>query len=409
MVAGRLIMIGGWTHIYQLAKACNFHITLVQHKPDIQAADLALVDEVISSELADKNVVEVIETIHKKYPFHAVVSFAELGLLNAALIRERLGLAGNPLGPVLLTRDKGKMREKLREAGIASIPHAIVADSGQVHQFGHQCGWPIILKPANGSGSRQIHKLYAPGEAAAALESIQRDAAIADAIKHDFPSGAILAEKFVSGPEISVESISWDGKHTMLAVTDKITTGYPRFVETGHTMPSALASATLSAVESMVHDFLDAIGHTYGPAHTEIIISDDGPVIVESHTRTGGDRIFEMVELTVGVDMFDATLRGFAGGFPQFDLAKRRAAAIRFLTPPAGRIAAIDGVDAAIMLPGVVRCEIGIKVGEVAKAFNDSDQRYGYVLATGDSREEAVSNVERALAQVKFSVEDVHA
>lgn len=62
-----------------------------------------------------------------------------------------------------------------------------------------------------------------------------------DLIKYDFPDIGIIAEKFIEGPEVSVEAISWDGQHTILGVTDKITTGYPGFVETGHSMPSALA------------------------------------------------------------------------------------------------------------------------------------------------------------------------
>lgn len=118
-------------------------------------------------------------------------------------------------------------------------------------------------------------------------------------------------------------------------------------------MPSALASATLSAVAAMVHHFLDAIGHTYGPAHTEIIISDDGPVIVESPTRTGGDRIFEMVELAVGVNMFDAPCMALPAR-SRGQTARRRDS---LPSPPTGRITAIDGVDAATMLPGVVRCD----------------------------------------------------
>lgn len=90
--------------------------------------------------------------------------------MNAALLRARLGIAGNPLMPVLLTRDKGKMRDQLRQAGIGSMRRAIAVDVSEVQQFGEQ-----------------IHQLFGPADAAGALESIQSDAAISDAVKHDFP------------------------------------------------------------------------------------------------------------------------------------------------------------------------------------------------------------------------------
>src|SRR5207244_3567805 len=99
--------------------------------------------------------------------------------------------------------------------------------------------------------------------------------------------------------------------------TDKITTGAPNFVELGHTHPSSLAPATLERIEALTLQVLDAVGHRYGPSHTEIIVTADGPKLVETHTRTGGDRIFEIVELVHGVDMFTATLQGFAGRFPE--------------------------------------------------------------------------------------------
>ncbi len=401
-------MIGGWADIYAKAKACGFDLTLVQMKSDIKPRDIDIVDQIISSELSDKIVLDLVQTIHNKHPFEVAVSFSELGLMNAALIKERLGIDGNPLTPVLLTRDKGKMRERMREAGIASIPHAVVTSVEQVVAFGHQCGWPIILKPANGVGSRQIHKLFSQDDAAAAFTTIRQDDNTASVIKHDFPDQDILAEKFVAGPEVSVEAISWDGRHSVLCVTDKITTGYPRFVETGHSLPSALPPATTDAIEALVRAFLDAVGHRHGPSHTEVIVTEQGPIIVESHTRTGGDRIFEMVELAFGVDLFGATLQGFAGCFPSVTPSKSGGAAIRYLTLPEGRVSAIDGVEQAAGLPGVVRCDVGIKVGDRAKAFIDSNVRYGYVLATGDSREQAIENVERAMAAITIVVDQDH-
>lgn len=404
MVARRMIMLGGWTDIYQKAKAAGFDLTLVQMKSDIKPKDIEIVDQLISSELSDKLVLDLVEAIHVKQPFDVSLSFSELGLLNAALISDRLGIAGNPLEPVLLTRDKVRMRENMLANGVPSIPHAVVKHPADAIRFAADHGWPIIVKPANGVGSRQIHKLFAPDDAYPAFAAIEGDASTASVIKHDFPDVRLIAEKFIEGVEVSVEAITWEGRHTVLGVTDKITTGHPRFVETGHTMPSALPADTIAQINALVVRFLDAIGHRYGPSHTEVIVSEAGPIIVESHTRTGGDRIFEMVELAFGVDMFSATLQGFAGAFPSVERVRHGGAAIRYLMVDEGRILAIDGLEEAAQLPGVVRCDITLKVGDRAKAFIDSNVRYGYVLATGETAQQAAENADRALAHIRITL-----
>ncbi len=405
----RLIMIGGWTEIYKKAKACGFHLTVVQQKEDIQFEDFLIVDQIISSPMGEKVVVDLVETLHRRTPFHAVVSFQEFGLLNAALIQDRLGIMGNPLGPVLLTRDKGHMRTHMKENGIPSIPFATVTSPEEVIVFARQCGWPIIIKPVNGAGSLQVHKLFSEDQVAAAYRSIKQDFLTTDLIKYDFPEIGIIAEKFIEGPEVSVEAISWEGQHTIVGVTDKLTTGHPGFVETGHSMPSALAPEKIEAIKQLTAAFLVSIGHLYGPSHTEVIFSETGPVIVESHTRTGGDRIFEMTQLTYGVDMFTATLQGLAGAFPDIQIDTTKGAAIRYLSLSTGRVANISGLESARQSAGVVRCDITVNVGDKCKHPQNSDERAGYILANGDNGPDAIDNVMRALTRVNIEVEPVNA
>ena len=118
----RLMMVGGWTDVWRKAKDLGFDLTVVQRKQDIKPEDVLLIDQLITAPLGDKSVVTIAEAIHQDKPFDSVVSFQELGILNAALIADRLGIHGNPLKPVLLTRDKCLMRRHLHKSGIPSIP-----------------------------------------------------------------------------------------------------------------------------------------------------------------------------------------------------------------------------------------------------------------------------------------------
>jgi biotin carboxylase len=391
----RLVMVGGWTDVYAKAKAVGFDLTVIQSREELKAGDLPYIDQLVTNYMEDPVVADIAAFLHGKRPFDAAVSFQELGIVNAAVIGERLGLAANPARPVLLTRDKGKMREHMVGVGLPTIPFVVGADLEAIVALGEASGWPLIVKPSAQSGSRQIHKVFERAGVAAALAAIEAD----------FPGAVPISEKFIDGPEVSVEAFSWGGRHRILGMTDKITTGAPYFVETGHNMPSAFPPAVIEEVHALTLALLDAIGHQHGPTHTELIISADGPVIVESHTRTGGDNIFEMVELTFGVDMIKLMLEGLYHGAPELNVREPGGAAIRFLVLPEGTVRTVAGIEQARAMPGVVRCTVNLEPGKRVKPFKNSSERHGYVLAVGATGQEAIDNVEAAMRAIAVTVD----
>ena len=118
----RLLLVGGWTRLYRKAKSRGLQVTVVEDPSELSAQDRALVDDVIPLPIDAPGVVDAAERAHRRRPFDCVVSMRELGLDNAAAIRERLGITGNPAGPVRRTRDKLAMRRHLVEARLPSVP-----------------------------------------------------------------------------------------------------------------------------------------------------------------------------------------------------------------------------------------------------------------------------------------------
>ena len=118
-------------------------------------------------------------------------------------------------------------------------------------------------------------------------------------------------------------------------------------VELGHVVPAALTPGDRTAVTELVTAVLDAVGLVEGPAHTEVIVTADGPRVVEAHSRRGGDRINELVRLVHGVDLEEATYRLALGGEGPGAPAPQGAAAIRFLTATPGLVTAVTGAGAA--------------------------------------------------------------
>jgi biotin carboxylase len=216
-----------------------------------------------------------------------------------------------------------------------------------------------------------------------------------------------IAEEYVDGPEYSVESLTLNGKHHIIAITEKITTEAPHFVEIGHQLPAQLPPEVTGRIHEVVLQLLDGIQHQVGPAHTEVRISSEGvPKIIETQTRFGGDQIWEMVELVCGVNFVKSTCAHLLLIEHQKNTQTVGGAAIRFFAYADKTVKSVIGQEQARAIPGVVRIDCKVKAGDKIGSLTSSQARQGYVLATGDSVQAAIATAQKAMSEVKFEFVD---
>ncbi len=299
---------------------------------------------------------------------------SDLAIVTVNYVAYHMGLVGNSLECTLMSTNKNKMRECFFANQIPS-PKSILV-SGIEDLSGMELEYPIIVKPLDRSGSRGITKL---------IDSNGLENAIENAKKSGFIKQA-LVEEYVSGQEYSVEGLSWRGKHTVLAITKKYTTGAPSFIETGHFESPSLDKALYDKVLKVVYDALDALGIEYGASHCEIKITEDGLVnVIEIGGRMGGDFIgSSLVELSTGYDYVKAVIDIALGVEPApFEISKKQFAGVRFI---------FDSKDIDVYKE-VKTCHPELLVDESINyhangEVTDSSNRFGYfVMASEDSDE----------------------
>jgi acetylornithine deacetylase/succinyl-diaminopimelate desuccinylase-like protein/biotin carboxylase len=334
-----------------------------------------------------------VRDIHRWRPIDAMLALTEHALYPASVAGEAAGTRVNPAEAVRLTRDKAAMRRRLTERGLDTTAYRVCAGIDDLRAFARTSPGKLLLKPADGNGGRGISLV----DGAATFEAAWAHTAA------ESGAGRILAEEFIEGHEISVETMSAGGEHRVLAVTEKHTTGPPHFVEIAHELPAVLGDLERATATAAALNSLDAVGHTWGPAHTEVITHCGGATVVEINTRYGGARIWEMVEFVTGVDMArasaDALLRGRLPTVPEAPLA---AAAVRFLTPPSGRVLSITGLTNAQAVGDVVRIGELSRLGDVLAPLADYRGRAGYVLAAGGDPRSAAAAAARAASLIEF-------
>lgn len=247
---------------------------------------------------------------------------SDLANKTVAYVADAMGLTCNTLGSVERSTNKDAMRRTFEEFGDPSPKSVLVDDACDLSLLDLE--YPLIVKPLDRSGSRGITKLDS-GEGLAD--------AVASAIDVSFAKAALI-EEFVQGDEYSVEAVSWEGVHRILAITEKFTTGSPGFIETGHLEPARISAGRREAIEGVVLSALDHLGVDFGASHSEVKVDGSGNVkIIEIGSRMGGDCIgSDLVRLSTGYDFVEAVVDIALGRQPkEFDPDNVNVAAIRFV------------------------------------------------------------------------------
>ena len=207
----------------------------------------------------------------------------------------------------------------------------------------------------------------------------------------------------MNGPEVSVETLTVNGVCHVIQITDKITTGSPHFVEMGHTQPSQLSDEIKDEIAKVAKLANKAVGITNGPSHTEIIVTKEGPKIVELGARLGGDCITtHLVPLSTGVNMVESCIKIALGDTPDISVKYNKGSAIRYLSCNEGVIEEINGIDKAKSLEGVCQVSIVHNVGENVSEIKSSADRVGFVVAQGNSSIDAVNKCNKAVGVINI-------
>ena len=117
-----------------------------------------------------------------------------------AQVREAMGIEGMDVQTALNVRDKPRMKDVLRAAGVPCARHALVHDAGQARGFAAEVGFPLVAKPPSGVGSQATFRL----DDGSALEGWL------GAMPPSAEAPALL-EEFLLGEEYTFDSVTLGG------------------------------------------------------------------------------------------------------------------------------------------------------------------------------------------------------
>ena len=287
---------------------------------------------------------------------------------TVAFVAEKMGLVGNSYEASLKANNKWLMRQSFSSAGV--VCPQFICVKGEICDIAFvqsSMSLPLIVKPSDRSGSLAVNKI---------TDWAQLPSAIQEAQSASFKNEAMV-EEFIEGREISVEFISYQGKHYPLQITDKVTTGAPHFVELEHHQPSTLSDAMYTNVYGITERALRALGITNGASHAEYKITDDGRVyIIEIGARMGGDFIgSHLVQLSTGYDYLRGVIEVSLGIFIESVISQQKYAGVYFLSRETAHLKTY--IDEPNKYAFVVEAE---QIDPILRPVSCSGDRSGYFI-----------------------------
>jgi biotin carboxylase len=235
-----------------------------------------------------------------------VLAGSEPGVELADELSERLGLVANDRELRAARRDKYLMAEAVRSRGLRTPAQHRSADLDELLSWARRRNaWPVIAKPPRSVASDSVAVCRTEAELGRAYEAIVGRRNVLG-----LPNDSVLVQELVEGPEYVVDTVSFRGQHRVAA-----------FWRYHDATPGLRPGAFYEAMELLPYEgerqrellaytirALDALGIRYGPAHTELIWDDDGPVLIEIGARLSAGNNAVLSRLCGGPCALDLTI-----------------------------------------------------------------------------------------------------
>jgi biotin carboxylase len=323
--------------------------------------------------------------------------------LTVAKVAAALDSPGISLEAARLASDKLAMKDCFRAAGVPIPWYAPVESAAHLREIVSGQGYPLVLKPVDSRGARGVLRLL-PG---VDLEWAYRHA------RESSPTGRVMVERFLSGPQISTESLVLDGVMFTPGFSDRnyeyLERFAPHIIENGGQLPGYLDQRSRDLILEMLPATAASLGVLNGVIKGDIVVHEGKPFVIEVAARlSGGYFCTHEIPLNTGVDLVGSAIR-LALGLPVIpaDLMPRKNVPVaqRYWFPDPGHIVGIGDPGPFLNHPRVHLLELRKRVGERIRKMDSHPDRAGVVITTGETLDEAVALAEHVVESVKFEVE----
>ena len=284
--------------------------------------------------------------------------------------------------------DKWLMKQAFVNSNVPCATAVLVkSDEEALNKIHAKISFPLIIKPRDAYSSRGVYRCESAEDIKEHIRETREYAS----------NGDILIEEFLEGREFSIEAVTYNGKTTIIQVTEKLITPYPCTVETGHLQPADIDPDQREEISIVAIHALTSLGIENSASHTEIMLTGKGPRVIETGARLGGDFISSyLTRASTGISMDRAAIQVALGKRPDLIPSRSKYSMIKYIDLPVGRtVSRVKPFEDMMKLPGVVFAWIFLKAGDITEPLRHSAHRPGCILAEADDKETLITYIEK--------------
>lgn len=328
----------------------------------------------------------------------AVICMASDVPLTVASVASEFDLVGIPISTALAVTDKIIMKDKFKANDLPIPWYSQIKNLEHFKLLAEQKGLPLIIKPVDSRGARGVLLL---------TEGVDLEWAFKIA-KSNSPTGRVMIESYLYGPQISTEALVVNSKVFTLGISDRnyefLEKYAPYIIENGGSLPSHLPSEDLNKIVKTFERTADALDIKNGVIKGDMVLCEGEPFIIEIAARlSGGYFCSHEIPLNTGVDFVGKAIEIALGRKIEIDSLYQKhntPVAQRYFFPKPGRVTKITVPDWIKKNNDIKLMEIRCKVGDIIPDIVHHPSRAGLVITSSTTLSKAIALAEEVVNSI---------
>lgn len=338
---------------------------------------------------------KVLEIAKKEQIDGIVTAGTDVAVITIGKVCEEMGLSGIGFEAAKIASNKILMKQKYEEYGVRTARFRQLHFTDDVLEKTKGLQFPLIFKAVDSSGSRGIIRVNSK-------EEFEQARLI---VKENSKTDSYIVEEFIEGKEFGAQAFVYHGKvQFILPHGDYVFQG-DTGVPIGHYAPYDLSEEQLEDTRNQLTKAIAAMHLDNCAVNADFIMKDGKTYVLELGGRSGATCLAELVSIYYGYDYYEKLILAALGEdleFPQEQANPNASMLLR--SEKDGIITKIaDGNEPGD--DGLVEVQFDYKVGEAVKKFHVGPHRIGHIITKGETLEQAVHTLEKAMEKIQITVE----
>ncbi|EIJ80615.1 hypothetical protein PB1_09652 [Bacillus methanolicus PB1] len=341
----------------------------------------------------------IIKILKQGKQIKGILSFIDPFVHVAAALSEEFCPGVVSAEPIRKMEDKVLTRELLKDLPFS--PHfAIYSPDDSLDDFilKQKRYLPLIVKSPLSTGSKDVLLANDENQLKRSMQKLLTKK----------ENAQILLEEYLTGPQYLVEALVHNGKVHIIAIIEQEITFSKRFIVTGYCLLADIDQDFYNKIFDTVNSILQAFEMKNGACHLEMRLVQGTWKLIEINPRISGGAMNRIIETAYGINLVEETIQLFLGNEPCLIKKQNKYVYCHYKTINSkGKLIKVTGKKRCSQYPGVEEVYIKPRKGMILRPPLSMGDRYAYVLASSDVKEEAKRIAKEAAKEIHFHLDPI--